>query len=56
MSFFLLAGVCYQNSIGGIKSKVEAVRLYTLASNQGLADAQYFLGKQLTPSSASVVH
>ena len=35
---------CYQNGYGVVKDDKEAVRLFTLAAQQGDSDAQYNLG------------
>ena len=36
--------LCYQNGVGVVKDDKEAVRLYSLAAQQGHSDAQYNLG------------
>src|SRR5688500_10100501 len=40
-----LAGICYRNGTGVAKNEAEAVRLFTLAADQGNAAAQFTLGK-----------
>ena len=37
-------GWCYQNGVGVVKDDKEAVRLYSLAAQQGISGAQYNLG------------
>jgi TPR repeat protein len=39
-------GHCYNGGRGVEENKEEAVRLFTLAANQGLADAQCDLGER----------
>ncbi len=39
------AGCCYEQGTGVAQNRQEAVRYYKLAADQGLAGAQYNLGK-----------
>ena len=42
-----LLGLCYQNGTGVVKDKVEGVKYYKIAADQGYASAQYNLGGTL---------
>ena len=40
-----LLGLCYENGSGVVKDKVEAVKYFMMAADQGHANAQYNLGE-----------